>query len=77
MGLGWYCLFVAISALAFAAMAGDIHVIAMWLIWASLWALFFLALGLGKQLRFLASYTVLVGIVTCWVPGLLLLMGKW
>jgi hypothetical protein len=77
VGLGWYCLFVAISALAFAAMAGDIRVIAMWLIWASLWFLFFLALGLGKQLRFLASYTVLVGMVTCWIPGLMMLMGKW
>jgi hypothetical protein len=77
VGLGWYCLFVAVSALAFAAAAGDIRVIAMWLVWASLWFFFFLALGLGKQLRFLAAYTVLVGIVTCWIPGLMLLMGKW
>ncbi|WP_218240871.1 AmiS/UreI family transporter [Comamonas fluminis] len=77
VGLGWYCLFVAISALAFASTAGDIRVITMWLIWASLWFFFFLALGLGKQLRFLAGYTVLVGIATCWVPGLMMLMGKW
>jgi len=77
VGLGWYCLFVAISALAFAATAGDIRVTAMWLIWSSLWFCFFLALGLGKQLRFLASYTVIVGTVSCWIPGLMLLMGKW
>jgi hypothetical protein len=51
--------------------------IAMWLLWASLWFFFFLSLGLGKTLRFLAVYTVLIGIATCWVPGLLMLMGKW
>lgn len=76
-GLGWYCLFVAISALAFAGTAGDMLMFAMWLVWASLWFLFYLALGLGKPLRFLGGYTVLVGIVTCWVPGLLMMTGRW
>lgn len=71
---------VAISALAFAGTAGtagDMLVFAMWLVWASLWFLFYLALGLGKPLRFLGGYTVLVGIVTCWVPGLLMMTGRW
>jgi len=77
VGLGWYCLFVAISALVFAVTAGDARVIAMWLLWASLWFFFFLALGLGKTLRFLPGYTVLIGVVTCWVPGVLMLSGKW
>ncbi len=77
VGLGWYCLFVAISALAFAATAGDARVTAMWLLWSSLWFLFFLALGLGKPLRFLGGYTILIGIATCWIPGTLILMGKW
>ncbi|MGU3625935.1 AmiS/UreI family transporter [Comamonas sp. C24C] len=77
VGLGWYCLFVAISAFAFAATAGDIRVIFMWVVWASLWFFFYVALGLGKTLRFLPGYTVLVGVVTCWVPGLMILMGKW
>ncbi|AZG11050.1 AmiS/UreI transporter [Pigmentiphaga sp. H8] len=77
VGLGWYCLFVAISALAFAPVAGDGRLIAMWLLWASLWFFFFLALGLGKPLRFLGAYTILIGVATCWVPGLLMLMGKW
>lgn len=76
-GLGWYCLFVAMSALAFAATAQDPRVMVMWLVWASLWLLFFIALGLGKSLRFLAGYTVLVGVATCWIPGLMMLMGKW
>ncbi|MBS0349520.1 MAG: AmiS/UreI transporter [Proteobacteria bacterium] len=77
VGLGWYCLFVAISALAFAATAGDVRVIVMWLLWASLWFFFFLALGLGKSLRLLPGYTISIGIATCWVPGMLMLMGKW
>lgn len=77
VGLGWYCLFVAASALAFAAAAGDVRLIVMWLLWASLWFFFFLALGLGKSLRFLPGYTIVVGIATCWVPGLLMLMGRW
>lgn len=76
-GLGWYCLFVAISALVFAATAADARVVAMWVVWASLWFLFFLALGLGKTPRFLAGYTVLVGIATCWIPGFLILTRKW
>ncbi|MDO5625360.1 MAG: AmiS/UreI family transporter [Pseudomonadota bacterium] len=77
VGLGWYCLFVALSALVFAASAGDMRVIAMWLLWASLWFFFFLALGLGKSLPFLPAYTVVLAVVTCWVPGLLMLTGRW
>jgi len=77
IGLGWYCLFVAISAIAFACTAGDVRVIAMWIAWASLWFLFFLALGLGKPIRFLPGYTILIGCVTCWIPGMFLMMGIW
>ncbi|KXU36299.1 AmiS/UreI transporter [Ventosimonas gracilis] len=77
VGLGWYCLFVAISALAFAASSADIRVIGMWLLWASLWFFFYLALGLGKKLPFLGIYTAVIGIVTCWLPGLLMMMGRW
>ncbi|MDL5035831.1 AmiS/UreI family transporter [Comamonas sp. Y6] len=45
VGLGWYCLFVAISALAFATTASDIRVITMWLVLSSLCFFFLLALG--------------------------------
>ncbi|WP_027014825.1 AmiS/UreI family transporter [Comamonas composti] len=76
-GLGWYCLFVAVSALIFAAAAADIRLIAMWLLWTSLWFLFFLTLALNKSPRFLPLYTIFVGIVSCWIPGTLMLLGKW
>ena len=77
VGLGWYCLFVAISTLPFAATAGDWRMSAMWLLWASLWFFFFVSMALGKALRFLPAYTVAVGVVTCWLPGMLMLTGKW
>jgi hypothetical protein len=76
-GLGWYCLFVAVSALVYALLAQDIRVQAMWLLWASLWFLFFVSLGLRRPLRFLPAYTVVLGIGTCWIPGLLMMTGRW
>jgi len=79
VGLGWYCLFVAVSALVYAALSfgSDVRVGIMWLLWASLWFLFFLALGLQRTWRLLPAYTVVIGIVTCWVPGMLMLTGRW
>jgi len=79
VGLGWYCLFVALSALVYAALAfgEDLRVSGMWVVWASLWFLFFLALGLRRVWRLLPAYTVAVGVATCWVPGMLMLTGRW
>jgi len=80
-GLGWYCLFVAITALpvGWAAYAiGDMRMAVIWLIWSSLWLLFFVDLCTGVLVkRFLAPYTVVVGIVTCWIPGTLMLLARW
>lgn len=76
-GLGWFCLFVAINALLYAATAADVRLILMWIFWSSLWFAFFLALGLGRTLRWLGAYTVFVGVATCWIPGALMLFGRW
>lgn len=80
-GLGWYCLFVAITALPLgwaAYVNGDPRMAAIWLIWSSLWLLFFVDLCTQARVkRFLAPYTVLVGIVTCWIPGMLMLLARW
>lgn len=75
--LGWYSLFVAINALIYTVLANDWRLAAMWLMWASLWLCFFLALALGKKLSFLPGYTVVVGVVSCWLPGALMLIGRW
>ncbi|MCH1880742.1 AmiS/UreI transporter [Alcaligenes ammonioxydans] len=77
VGFGWYCLFVAISALAFSWTASDPRLVTLWLLWSSLWFLFFLSLGLGRSLRILPLYTVLIGVLTCWLPGTLMLMDAW
>lgn len=80
-GLGWYCLFVAITALSVgwdAWLLGDLRMAAIWLVWSSLWALFFVDNCTRVAVkRWLAPYTVAVGIVTCWIPGLLMMLGRW
>jgi len=72
----WSTLF-SIPILKASMPISDIRVISMWLLWASLWFFFYLALGLGKKLPFLGIYTAVIGIVTCWLPGLLMMMGRW
>lgn len=80
-GLGWYCLFVAITALPVGWDAygiGELRMAVIWLVWSSLWLLFFIDLCTGLRVkRFLAPYAVLVGIGTCWIPGLLMLLARW
>lgn len=80
-GLGWYCLFVAITTIPSAAMSylgGDLRFTVIWLIWGALWFMFYLALAAKKNLGNLLSYaSIAVGVFTCWIPGYLLLIGKW
>jgi putative amide transporter protein len=85
-GLGWYCLFVALTAaptswvvLRDALPAGDTWLIwlgASWGAWAILWFLYFLLLAVGLNIRRLAGYvTVFEGVATSWVPAYLALAG--
>lgn len=82
-GLGWFSLFVAVSAVAMSAynalVPGDWPFVVIWLYWAVLWFLFFCVLGL--QLDSLTGYTgwfaIVTGIVTAAVPGALLVVGHW
>ncbi|MDP5007753.1 MAG: AmiS/UreI transporter, partial [Glaciimonas sp.] len=78
-GLGWYCLFVAINTLpmAWLALNQDMRLTAMWLTWGVLWFLFFLALALEKAIRPLGSITIFIGVTSCWIPGFLMLAGRW
>jgi hypothetical protein len=77
IGLGWYCLFVSVNAVIYALLTHDIRLTAMWLAWASLWFLFFVSLGLQRNVRYLGAYTIAIGVVTAWVPGLLMVTGRW
>lgn len=80
-GLGWFSLFVAgcalvIGTLQFTALADPVFG-AIWYLWAVLWFLFFLLLGLGIDSLgvFTGWFTIIVAHVTGTVPALLLLSG--
>ncbi|BDG59891.1 AmiS/UreI family transporter [Caldinitratiruptor microaerophilus] len=79
--LGWYCLFVAAVTVPTAALtfaAGDLRFGLIWLAWGFLWFLFWLLLALKRNLaRFTAYVTLAEAVLTCMVPGFLILTGRW
>lgn len=81
-GLGWFSLFVAIAAVAYAVMSvvhKDYAFAVIWLLWAYLWWLFFQLLG--KDRSELTAYTGAVAAIEGWttaaIPAFLLLIGHW
>jgi hypothetical protein len=80
-GLGWFSAFVAAVALyeAFISLATDPVFAVIWLCWATMWALFFLLMALGKSglARFTAWFLIWLGIPSCSISGLFLLNGAW
>lgn len=83
-GLGWFSLFVAITAVPVAydtfasARSGlDCWMGINWAAWAVLWALFFVLLALQKNIaRFTGWLCLAQGIFTGWLPGYLILSGR-
>lgn len=80
--LGWYCFAVTVIALPVAVdtfRAGDAWFGGFWLLWAGLWGLFFLIMGLGlnRIARFTGAYALAVALVTCLAPGSLIATGTW
>lgn len=82
---GWYCLFVAITAVPTAVFtlmraAGNVGSIWLgidWFAWAVLWLLFFLLLSLDWPIARLTGYvSIIVGIGTSWALGYALLQGS-
>jgi putative amide transporter protein len=82
-GLGWFSLFVAVAAVGYSwhafAVEADPAFGVIWLLWAVLWFLFFLLLGLDRAS--LASATGVValveGIITAAVPAFLIVADEW
>ena len=82
-GLGWFSLFVAITAvpiaadtLRVAASTWDWWLGLSWAAWALLWLMFFLLLALQKPIaRATAWMAIVQGVGTAWLPGYLLLTG--
>ncbi|GAA1392163.1 AmiS/UreI family transporter [Pseudonocardia kongjuensis] len=80
-GLGYFCLFVFLSALVFSWLNftrfADPGFGVIWLHWAFLWLLFFVLLGLKQDRigRYTGAVCAIQGWVTAWLPALLLLTG--
>jgi len=80
-GFGWFCFFVALTTIPCAIVTfqgGDLRFGTFWLIWGVLWYMFFMANVQGRDFGKLLPYTSMtVGVLTCWIPGLLILTGNW
>ena len=82
-GLGWYSLFVSITVVpvAWLTLTGASTLWGYWFglcwaAWAVLWFMFFLLLALQKPIvKVTAAVTLILGILTGWLPGYLLLEG--
>jgi putative amide transporter protein len=82
---GWYCLFVAITAIAagiytFSDANGNdasIYLGVCWFAWAVLWFMFFLLLALERPVARITGWlAILEGIGTSWVFAILLLQDE-
>ena len=80
-GLGWFSLFVVFCATVIGViqftLVDDPVFGVIWLIWAVLWFLFFLVLGLGKEslTRTTGWFTIFISHMTGTIPAFLLLLG--
>lgn len=82
---GWYCLFVALTAIPAAIFTfsnadgndASIYLGIDWLAWSVLWGMFFVLLALDRPIaRITGIVAVLEGIATAWIFGILLLEGE-
>jgi len=81
-GVGWYCLFVAVTVIVPAYQtfaAGDMRLGVIWVAWGLLWLLFFFMMAMGKGAwgKWVRWYQLLVLIFTLFIPGLMMLTGTW
>lgn len=80
-GLGWFSLFVTVCAIVFGTVLAvhfqDPVTAVMWYLWAVLWFMFFLVLGLHMDNLTIATgwFTLTVAHISATIPALLLLSG--
>lgn len=85
----WFCAFVAVNAVIFGTIEGflgsdylgivpDIRWAGIWYLWALLWATGIVEDVFGFKLgKFTPCLQIFDGVITAWVPGLMLLLGLW
>ncbi|KGJ81742.1 transporter [Cryobacterium roopkundense] len=81
-GLGWFSLFVSACAVVIGVIQfalGDAVFGVIWWIWAVLWFLFFLLLGLGKEslAHTTGWFAILISHLTATIPAFILLLGRY
>lgn len=81
-GVGWYSLWVAILAIGYSLVNffyfGDIKFGIIWLMWSFLWTLFFILLGLKRDIgRYTGFVTLIQSWITATIPAFLSLVGVW
>jgi hypothetical protein len=85
-GLGWYSLFVSITAIVFGIYTvqntpgnntADLWLAGNWFAWAILWGLFFALLALDLPVARITGYVAIIaGLGTSWALAIALLWGK-
>lgn len=85
----WFCTFVAVNAFIFGYVDGfagnaflnitpDWRWGVIWWLWGILWGSSFVTDIMGKKLgKFVPCLQIFEGVVTAWIPALLLLLGLW
>ena len=85
----WFSSFVAVNAVVFGIVEGvtgsaalgitaDWRWAAIWWLWAILWGSSFVTDIMKKDLgKFVPVLQVFEGVVTAWIPGVMLLLGVW
>ena len=81
---GWFSLFVAINTIPAGILCltsgygGNAWYGIIWFLWGILWLTAFIEINLKKDLgKFVPYLAIFEGIITAWIPGLLMLWGKW
>ena len=89
MPFAWFSTFVSINAIIFGTIEGitglpSLHIspdwrwAVIWYLWAFLWGTAFVEDILGKKLgRLTPILQIVEGILTAWIPGLLMLLNLW
>lgn len=85
----WFSTFVAVNAVIFGTLEGfigipslgitpDIRWAGIWYLWAILWGTSFVEEIMGKKLgKFVPFLQIFEGIITAWIPGVLMMTGQW
>ena len=82
----WFSTFVAVNAVIFGTIEGSTELgitadwrwAAIWYLWAVLWGTSFVEDICHKKLgKFVPVLQVFEGVVTAWIPGVLMLLGQW